>query len=63
MENFGYIHLAVEHEDPSPEPTIRSLEELGLTLPTSARVGVAGFFGCCLNHGNGSRCHSPDPSG
>ncbi|NJR49206.1 MAG: SH3 domain-containing protein [Leptolyngbyaceae cyanobacterium CSU_1_3] len=44
MENFGYIHLAVEHEDPSPEPTIRSLEELGLTLPTSARVGVAGFL-------------------
>jgi peptidoglycan hydrolase-like protein with peptidoglycan-binding domain len=44
MENFAYLHLAVDYEDPTPEPTIRSLKELGLTLPNSTWVGVASLM-------------------
>jgi len=41
MENLAYLHLAVDFEDPSPQPTLRSLKELGLSVPSSAWVGVA----------------------
>ncbi|MCY7278012.1 MAG: SH3 domain-containing protein [Phormidesmis sp. CAN_BIN44] len=41
MENLAYLHLAVDFEDPSPQPTLRSLKELGLSVPNSAWVGVA----------------------
>ncbi|MGV0027537.1 SH3 domain-containing protein, partial [Phormidesmis priestleyi] len=44
MENFAYLHLAVDYEDPAPEPTVRSLKELGLTLPNSTWVGVASLM-------------------
>ena len=44
MENFAYLHLAVDYEDPTPEPTVRSLKELGLTLPNATWVGVASLM-------------------
>ncbi|KAM3098468.1 SH3 domain-containing protein [Phormidesmis sp. 146-35] len=44
MENFAYLHVAVDYEDPSPEPAVRSLKELGLTLPNSTWVGVASLM-------------------
>lgn len=36
METFAYIHVAVNHEDPSPAP------ELDLALPNSAWMGIVG---------------------
>lgn len=41
MENLAYLHLAVDFENPSPPSTLRSLKELGLSVPSSAWVGVA----------------------
>ncbi len=41
MENLAYLHLAVDFEDPSSQPALRSLKELGLSIPNSAWVGVA----------------------
>lgn len=41
MENLAYLHLAVDFEDPSPQPRLRSLKELGLSVPNSAWIGVA----------------------
>lgn len=43
METFAYIQTAVAHEDPTPEAELRSLKELGLTLPSSAWMGLAGI--------------------
>ncbi|MCY7324118.1 MAG: SH3 domain-containing protein [Phormidesmis sp. CAN_BIN36] len=41
MENLAYLHLAVDFEDSNPEPKLRSLKELGLSVPNSAWIGVA----------------------
>ena len=41
MENLAYLHLAVDFETPNPDLKLRSLKELGLSVPSSAWVGVA----------------------
>lgn len=41
MENLAYIHLAVDFEDSHPELKLRSLKQLGLSVPNSAWIGVA----------------------
>ncbi len=40
MENLAYLHLAVDFEAPNPDLTLRSLSQLGLSVPSSAWVGV-----------------------
>ena len=40
MENLAYLHLAVDFENPNPELKLRSLKELGLSVPNSAWIGV-----------------------
>lgn len=41
METLAFIHLAAGYEDPAPEPQLRSLKEMGLTIPNSAWMGIA----------------------
>ena len=41
MENLAYLHLAVDFEDSNPGLRLRSLKELGLSVPNSAWIGVA----------------------
>lgn len=43
MENLAYLHLAVDFETPHPDLKLRSFKELGLTVPSSAWIGVAGL--------------------
>jgi uncharacterized protein YgiM (DUF1202 family) len=44
METFAYLETAVAHEDPSPDVQVRSLKELGLTMPAAASIGLAGLL-------------------
>ncbi|MBW4418170.1 MAG: SH3 domain-containing protein [Myxacorys californica WJT36-NPBG1] len=44
METFAFLETAVAHEDPSPDLQVRSLKELGLTVPAAASVGLAGLL-------------------
>ncbi len=41
MEGLAFIQSAVGYEDLGPEPQLRSLEEMGLSIPNSAWVGLA----------------------
>lgn len=41
MENLAYIHLAVDFEDSHSELKLRSLKQLGLSVPNSAWISVA----------------------
>ena len=43
METFAYLETAVEHENPNPTQ-VRSLKELGLTVPSSAWIGIAAIL-------------------
>jgi peptidoglycan hydrolase-like protein with peptidoglycan-binding domain len=40
METLALIHAYIEYEDPRPSPQLRSFEELGITIPSSAWLGV-----------------------
>lgn len=42
METLAFIHCAIAYENPGPEPQLRSLEELKLSIPSSTLVGLAG---------------------
>ncbi|MDX2213283.1 MAG: SH3 domain-containing protein [Oculatellaceae cyanobacterium bins.114] len=42
METLAFIYSAVAYADPASEYQLRSLEELGITLSSSAGLGVAG---------------------
>ncbi|NDJ19303.1 SH3 domain-containing protein [Myxacorys almedinensis] len=44
METFAYLEAAVAHEDPSPDLQVRSLKDLGLTVPAAASVGLTGLL-------------------
>jgi uncharacterized protein YraI len=40
MENLAFLHASTAYEDPSEAPTVRSLEDIGLTV-NPAMLGVA----------------------
>lgn len=42
METLAFVHCAIAYEDSGPEPQLRSLEELKLSIPSSTLVGLAG---------------------
>ncbi|MEW6493018.1 MAG: L,D-transpeptidase family protein [Cyanobacteriota bacterium] len=42
METLAFVHCAIAYEDPGPEPQLRSLEELKLSISSSTLVGLAG---------------------
>ncbi|NET39352.1 MAG: SH3 domain-containing protein [Cyanothece sp. SIO1E1] len=42
MEALAFIHHATAYEDPSPAPELRSLQELGLSIPSSTWMGFVG---------------------
>lgn len=41
METLALTHSYIAHEEPVPELTLPSLDELGLRIPSSAWVGLA----------------------
>lgn len=52
METLAFTHVAVEYEDPSPAPELRSFDDLKLSVPTSALIGVVslGVIAATLSH-------------
>ncbi|UBF25430.1 peptidoglycan-binding protein [Kovacikia minuta CCNUW1] len=40
MESLAFIHIAINYEDPNPDPEIKAFENLN--IPSSAVVGLAG---------------------
>jgi uncharacterized protein YraI len=44
METFAYLESAVAYEDPNPQPQLKTLKELGLTVPSSAWLGLAAIL-------------------
>lgn len=43
METLAFTHSYVTYENPGPELKLRSLEQLGLNIPSSAWMGLAGI--------------------
>ncbi|MEO1210413.1 MAG: peptidoglycan-binding protein [Cyanobacteria bacterium J06638_20] len=43
MENLAFLHASAAYEDPSEEPKLRSLEEMGLTPNNPFVMGAAGL--------------------
>ena len=43
METLAFTHSYVAYENLDSEPKLRSLEELGLKIPSSAWIGLAGL--------------------
>lgn len=52
METLGFIHAAVDYEDPNSSPELRSLDELNFKVPNSVLMGVlsVGVMAATLNH-------------
>ncbi|OCQ92176.1 peptide-binding protein [Oscillatoriales cyanobacterium USR001] len=42
MDALAFTHSYVTYENPNSELKLRSLDELGLTIPSSAWIGIAG---------------------
>ena len=52
METLAFIHTAVAYEDPTPEASLRSFDDLSLRAPSSIALGVlsAGVVTATLSH-------------
>ena len=52
METLAFIHAAVAHEDPTPEPEVRAFENIDLKAPGSIAMGLvaAGVVTATVSH-------------
>lgn len=52
METLAFIHAAIAHEDPTPDPEVRAFENIDLKAPGSIALGLvaAGVVAATVSH-------------
>lgn len=58
METFAFVQAAVDYEDPSPEPQLRSLDELVPNVPNSVVMGALAVGVAATSLGHADRANA-----